>query len=310
VPASIHYSLQHLAWTLGIPLERLRWLAVAPDTALYRPFEKRRAGKKPRPIDNPSEELKFVQRRIRETILEPLPLPSWMHGCVKGKGAFTNADVHKGQSNLTRIDVKRFFPNVTYRMVYQIFIDAGFGPEPARLLTRLTTRGGHLPQGAPTSDRLANLYLASIASELEAIFTKFELKYSAYVDDIAFSGQRTREAIGPVIALLGGIGLTVSHSKCKNAGPMQRHELTGFLTNSADRPTLRKGDRSVIRAVVDRLIKARRCGYHAATLEHSVRTRLGLLRVTSPGQAERLNRQLLRNGIDLSLRPREPRLSH
>jgi RNA-directed DNA polymerase len=270
---------------------------------LYRPFLKHRPGKKPRPIDNPSDELKFVQRRIREVILERQPLPSWMHGCVKGKGAFTNADVHKGQPNLTRIDVKRFFPNVTYRMVYHIFIRAGFGPEPARLLTRLTTRGGHLPQGAPTSDRLANLYLATISPELEAIFERFDLKYSAYVDDIAFSGVRTREAIGPVIELLRRIGLPVSHSKCNNAGATRRHEITGFVTNNADRPTLRKRDRGVIRAVVDRLIGARRNGCRAITLERSVRARLGLLRATSPGRAERLNRQLLRNGIDLTVRP-------
>jgi len=58
-----------------------------------------------------------------------------------------------------------------------------------------------LPQGAPTSDRLANLHLATAALALEAIFQTHDLKASAYVDDIAFSGEETRQAIPKVIPL-------------------------------------------------------------------------------------------------------------
>lgn len=294
------HSLRYVAWKLGVPLADLLRLAETPDGTQYRPFVKRKRGKKPRIIDNPKEELKFVQRRIRAVLLEHLPLPEWMHGCVKGKGPFTNADVHKSQRNLGSVDVKRFFPSVTYRMVYQIFLRAGFGPEPARLLTRLTTRGGHLPQGAPTSDRLANLHLAVAAERLESIFDALDLKASAYVDDIAFSGTRTREAIPRVINALQEIDLSVAHGKCGNAGATRPHRLTGFNTNSPDGPTLSRKDRGVIRAVVHRFILARRTGYEATKLERSVSSRLGLLRRTNPGEAARLERQLLRNGIDLN----------
>jgi hypothetical protein len=302
VPANARYSLHCVAWMLGIPLERLLALADAPDRALYRPFEKKKAGKKPRPIDNPTQALKFVQRRIRTRILENLPLPSWMHGCVKNKGTFTNADVHKNQPSLGSVDVKKFFPAVTYRMVYQVFIRAGFGPEPARLLTRLTTRGGHLPQGAPTSDRLANLHLATASAGLESIFAAFELNNSAYVDDISFSGAKSREAIPRVISELRTIGLSVAHGKCGNAGATQPHRVTGFNTNSPKGPTLSKSARSKIRASVHRLITAGAHHPNYPKLERVVRSHFGRLRLTNAGEVSRLKRQLTKHGIDMDAR--------
>ena len=191
-------------------------------------------------------------------MLEELALPDWMDGCVKGRSAHSNANVHRNQRNLAKVDVKRFFPSVTHRMVYAAFVRAGFGPEPARLLTRIATRGGHLPQGAPTSDRLANLHLATAALALEAIFQTHDLKASAYVDDIAFSGEETRQAIPKVIRALSAIGLAVGHGKCGNAGARSAHELTGYNTNSPYGPTLRRKERSRIRAAVHHLIVAKR----------------------------------------------------
>lgn len=208
------------------------------------------------------------------------------------------------QPNVAKVDVKSFFPRVTYRMVHEIFRRTGFGPEPARLLTQLTTRGGHLPQGAPTSDRLANMHLATASEIFESILADLALNGSAYVDDIAVSGVRTREAIPRIISMLRSIGLGVSRKKCENLGPRQAHCVTGHNTNGK-MPTLGSEGRSKIRAVVHRFIVARREGKGTPRGEHAIRTRLGQLRLTNPGDAERLHRQLLRNGIDL--RPKRKR---
>jgi hypothetical protein len=297
------HSLRWLAWELRIPLADLRRLADTVN-AQYRPFLKRQRGKKPRPIDNPKQKLKFVQRRVRARLLVPQPLPEWMHGCVQGKSPLTNAAVHQNQPNLARVDVKRFFPSVTHRMVYDVYRHAGLGPKPAHLLTILTTWHGHLPQGAPTSDRLANLMLVPAAHRMEAIFQTLNLKPSAFVDDIAFSGSRTREAMPLVIAELREVGLAVSHAKSGNAGATQPHRLTGYVTNGRHGPKVSRKDRSTIRAVIHRFICARRRGEAATALERSVQGRLAHLRRTNLGEARRLDRQLLRAGIDLSVRDR------
>jgi hypothetical protein len=166
------------------------------------------------------------------------------------------------------------------------------------LLTQLTTRGGHLPQGAPTSDRLANLHLATADEMFQSILSEFDLKGSAYVDDITVSGVRTREAVPRLIAMLRAIGLGVSRKKVQTAGPHNAHVVTGYNTNGRT-PTIGGRERSRIRAIVHRFIVVRRNGGGSARLEHSVRTRLGQLRLTNPGDAARLHRQLSRNGMDL-----------
>jgi RNA-directed DNA polymerase len=300
------FSEQWVAWRLGIPLAALRRLAFEPDDTEYHEFFIRRRGQKPRRIDNPSEQLKFVQRRIRTRLLEDLPLPAWMHGCIRGRSPLTNASVHTNQPNVGRVDVKNFFPSVANRAVYAIYRHAGFGPKLAKLLTRLTTRHGHLPQGAPTSDRLATLHLAAVAERLETIFAALDLKPSVFVDDIAFSGIRTREAFRPVIETLRSIGLYVRNGKCENAGATKAHSVTGYITNGAVGPKVSRKQRSVIRAVVHRFICACAEQREPIELELSVRGHLAHLRRTNPGEATRLNRQLLRNGIDLSGKPPKP----
>lgn len=300
------FSEQWVAWKLGVPLRVLRRLAFEPDDEEYHPFCIRRRGKKPRRIDNPSEQLKFVQRRIRARLLENEPLPGWMHGCIRKRSPLTNATVHTNQPNVGRVDVKNFFPSVTNRAVYAIYQRAGFGPKPAKLLTRLTTRVGHLPQGAPTSDRLANLHLATVAGRLEAIFDALDLKATAFVDDIAFSGIRTREAFRPVIETLRSIGLYVRNGKCENAGATKAHSVTGYITNGAAGPKVGRKQRSVIRAVVHRFIRARAEQRESIEVELSVRGHLAHLRRTNSGEAARLTRQLARNGIDLSGKPPRP----
>ena len=50
-----------------------------------KPFQWKNVTKKPRPIDNPSKELKGLQRRIDKILLKPLLFPDCLHGAVPKK---------------------------------------------------------------------------------------------------------------------------------------------------------------------------------------------------------------------------------
>ena len=291
------HSKRWLARELGVPASELQRLATDPDESQYQPFLKSKPGRKPRPIDNPKGNLKTVQRRIRK-ILVNQPLPEWMHGCVKGRSPLTNATIHQHESHMAQIDVKGFFPAVTNAMVYTLFRQMGMGQKLAGLLTRLTTRRGHLPQGAPTSDRLANLHLATAAKGLETIANEHGLRLSAYVDDLVLSGIGSHNAIGPVIDALKEVGLPVSHKKCGNAGAHVPRVVTGYVTNGRRCPSVSRKARSKIRAAVHKLICAKRSGQDATVLERSVRGQIAHLARTNRGSAARLYRQLLEAGIE------------
>ena len=50
-----------------------------------------------------------------------------------------------------------YFPTITNKQVYEMFTSNGFSPTVSRILTKLTTYNGKVPQGAPTSPTISNL---------------------------------------------------------------------------------------------------------------------------------------------------------
>lgn len=90
-------------------------------------------------------------------------------------------------------------------MVFRFFSSQlKLGPKVAGILTRLTTKGGHLPTGAPTSDALANLILSPADEEVVRLAEHLKLQK---------------------------IGLAVPRKKVFNAGAEKPHTITGFNAN-------------------------------------------------------------------------------
>ena len=291
------HSLRGLAWRLGVPLHRLR--EAARDTELfYREFRRPRPGRPDRVIDNPHPCLKKIQRRARTVFLGNQPLDDSVHGCVEGRSPSTNAEVHCRQRNLARIDVKNCFPSITNRKVFRLFRQAGLGPKVASLLTVLLTRNGHVPQGSPASDRLANLVLRPVDDRVREIAANVGLNRRRFVDDFTLSGEATREAIGQVIAALRAEGFAVGHRKTGNAGATKPHIVTGYTATHHGLKVAREKQQE-IRTLVYRTICAHRRGQRIDKLLRSVRGSLAYLRPTNPGLTRRLECQLATAGISL-----------
>jgi RNA-directed DNA polymerase len=242
------HSIKSLARALRLDAGLLRQLAAGPDVH-YRPFTIRR-GTKERRIDNPDHALKFVQKAIRKQILVALRLPDHVHGCVRERSPLSNADVHKGQPNVASVDIKNFYPSVTAHTIRMLWRRLGFGPKTAELLTQLTTFDGHLPQGAPTSDALANHTLASTDAQLKIIADALGLALSRYLDNIDLSGARAREAIPLVVEAIRAQGFAVRHKKTFNAGPHAPHIVTGYTVNNSRAPSVPRREQRRIRFAV------------------------------------------------------------
>lgn len=138
------------------------------------------------------------------------------------------------------------------------------GDNLADLLTRLTTLEGHLPQGAPTSGALANLILSPLDLILEDIGARLGLVVTRYVDNIDFSGVRTREAILPTIAALQQAGFSVGRKKVFNAGYRAPHIVTGQLVDGRI-ARLPRRKRANVRANVDEIICRHEAGLSNST---------------------------------------------
>ncbi|MFH1776762.1 MAG: reverse transcriptase family protein [Candidatus Omnitrophota bacterium] len=181
-------SINKLAWLIEIPTQKLKVLANKAES-YYSPFEKKTVTKT-RIIDNPTGFLKDVQRRINKRICSHIAFPAYIIGGVKGQNPLNHPIQHIGKPVVITIDVKDCFPSITNKWVFEIwFKQLGCSAPVAHLLTKLTTRIGHVPLGAPTSNCLANLALLPCVKRAVEIAHQYNFAVpTQYIDDQAFSG--------------------------------------------------------------------------------------------------------------------------
>jgi RNA-directed DNA polymerase len=241
-----------LARRLDLDIEQIA--AVRPR---YQRFTIRKRGGGLRTIDAPSEELKRLQRRILRRVLALLVVHPAVHGFERGRSIVTNARLHVGRSVVVRLDIRDFFNSTGAKRVEKFFRRIGWDRPAARLLTGLCTHEGGLPQGAPTSPRLANLVNYKLDTRLDHLAAKAGAMYSRYADDLTFSFDR--DEAGRVRALIRTVQRIVENEgyrlhkrrKLHVRRPHQRQIVTGVVVN--ERPNLPRETRRWLRAVEHRL---------------------------------------------------------
>ena len=250
-------SLNRLSFELHIKREVLEHVA-NNKAKFYRPYikpEKKRDGStKERRIDNPSRAIRQIQKRINRIILRPecSNLPDCMTGSIPGRSIKDNAKPHVGSEAILSVDIANCFPSITSSMVYEIFrIRLGCSPAVAKILTKLTTYGDRIPQGAPTSPSLCNLVMEPLVIELQQLCLKNKVTFTQYVDDLTFSGkQETLLSLKPkVTKLVEKHGFKVNVRKLKLATQSERMEITGLVVNkfiSVGRKYIRRVERDIL----------------------------------------------------------------
>jgi RNA-directed DNA polymerase len=283
-------SLRELSYRLNTPIETLR--AIAENvTKHYRVWsEKDEKTSKVRVFREPSPELKNIQKRINK-ILEDFGLHDSAHGGVKGRSPRTNALLHLGQPIVVTLDVHSFYPSVRHTWVYRMFRhELAFGRDVARLLTRLTTLDAQLPQGAPTSPAIGNMFLKSVDMPISARSRAANVVNTRFVDDFAFSGDNEPQAlINPTAKALSRRGLSISRKPSKlkvmpRSGPQV---VTGLNVNSKAGPSVPKQYRDAVRASIHRLSQMPP-GAERNSAIASIRGKIRYVAGYNPGSARRL----------------------
>ncbi|MDP1827002.1 MAG: reverse transcriptase family protein [Archangium sp.] len=199
-----------LAEGLGLTVNTLRHLSthrLRERVSHYLAFAipKRSGGE--RVIHAPKKRLKRVLRQVNALLVDKLPVHGAAHGFVKGRSVKTNAEPHVGRAVLVKLDLKDFFPTVTFARVRGLLIALGYGYPVAATLAALVTESERqrveldgqvcfVPigprvcvQGAPTSPGLCNAMVRRMDSRLTGLAKKLGFTYSRYADDLAFSGD-------------------------------------------------------------------------------------------------------------------------
>jgi RNA-directed DNA polymerase len=268
-------TLKALRKLLEIRSEKqLGYLQLASDqnNGPYTTFtiKKRNGGK--RLICAPKPQLKWVQRRIHEQILQSLPAHDAAHGFITGRSIVSNAAAHVGAAIVVKFDLQNFFPAVHYYRILGLFASLGYSVGDARfgtaddakqvapVLARLCCYTpdpkvwgqAHMPQGAPTSPAISNLVCRRLDSRLTGLASKIGGIYTRYADDLTFSFKTTEVNLGRFRWWIDQVchqeGFFVNQSKFRVIRRCQRQMITGIVVNDSVR--VPREDRRRFRAIL------------------------------------------------------------
>jgi len=180
--------------------------------------------------------LKQIQKSIKVNILSKIELPINIQGGVKKKSNITNAKRHQGNKYQFATDLQDFFPSVSHKQIFKLFLGLGCSNHMAHWLTKLTSIEFELPQGTPTSTAIANLIFLETDKKLIALCDANQITYTRFVDDLTFSSQKDfRSLTSEILDIVRSSGFKISYRKTKYEGDQT---LTGIkvFNNYIDAP--------------------------------------------------------------------------
>jgi retron-type reverse transcriptase len=248
---------EELAQAMDLSVGALRFLAFTRRTSTtthYRRFLIPKKSGGHRLISAPMPRLKRAQEWILCNVLEPVELHDAAQGFRRGRSIVTNAEPHVGADVVINVDLKDFFPTITYPRIKGMFRRLGYSEAVATVLalicsepevdaveldgrTYYVARGQRfLPQGAPTSPAITNIICRGLDARLARTAEKLGFTYTRYADDITFSASGDAAAnVGVALRRIRYAvhdeGFAVHPEKTRILRRGRRQEVTGLVVN-------------------------------------------------------------------------------
>ena len=268
----VMHTAADLAAQIGIKLSTLRWLTYHRKGATLVHYHRYGIAKKTggvRFISAPKRTLRKAQTWVLRNILGRMPAEAPVHGFVPLRSIVSNARAHVNQAVVINLDMKDFFPSITFRRVKGLFESMGYSEHVATVLALLCTEPPRvpaeldgkvyyvalgqrvLPQGACTSPAITNLLCRKLDRRLDGLAKKHRFTFTRYADDLTFSGDQGT-AVGRLLrsvrSILQAEGFTEHPTKTRVMRRANRQEVTGLTVN--DRPTVARAEIRTLRAIL------------------------------------------------------------
>ena len=298
--AALSLSLKEL-WYFSVHRERER----QPHYVTFS-IRKRSGGK--RLIMAPKRRLKAIQRKLLTRVVEKLPVSEHAHAFRRGRSIRTGAEPHVGKKLVLKLDLRDFFPSVTFARVRGLLIAYGFSYPVASTLSVLMTEAErqpvevdgnvfHVPmgprhcvQGAPTSPGICNAILLRLDHRLAGLAKKRALNYTRYADDISFSGELDRAAAlklrSTINHIVIGEGFVLNADKTRVMSRGSRQTVTGVVVNQS--LGLSRQERRRLRAMAHRLSRQNAAAETAAAVAR-LRGKVAYLSMLNSQQAAKIS---------------------
>jgi len=275
-------SPAQLAEALEISVAELRWFCYHREAARqihYRRFTIPKRNGSEREIWAPTAKLKAIQHWILFNVLERLMVHEAAHGFVPGRSIVTNANVHTDSRLIVKMDLREFFPTITFPRIKGLFRHAGYREQIATLLALLCSESPReevelkgkkylvalsqrcLPQGAPTSPAITNAICLKLDRRLTGFTNKLGWRYSRYADDLTFSIVKSKaNEFGSLKKFFHGIrfivgeeGFSINDEKTRMMRSGNCQKVTGLVVNGSQPARVPRALRRRLRAIAHNL---------------------------------------------------------
>jgi retron-type reverse transcriptase len=258
-------GVNELAQSLGVTIPELRSMAYHREVdtiSNYRQWQIPKRDGTPRTISSPKKRLKTSQRWVLRNVCDRLPVHAAAHGFLSSRSIVSNARAHAGAEVVVKVDIKDFFPSITWKRVKGLLRKSGAAENVATLLSLLTTecprdtvqfrgktlyvaRGPRaLPQGAPTSPAITNAICMRLDRRVAGLSRALGFRYTRYADDLTFSWRRpeksepgARCSVGSLLhslkVILEAEGFQLNPKKTRIMRGGNRQTVTGLIVNEA-----------------------------------------------------------------------------
>lgn len=249
-------SLANIADAIGLSTEDLVWLCYERATSEfdhYTRFEIPKRSGGTRLISSPKPKMRQAQSWINLNILNQLTPSKYCYAFRPKTSIVDNAKQHMNKKVIIKLDVKDFFPSITFNRVRGYFEFLGYNPGVSTVLAllctdaprvRVTIKGRSqivavgarsLPQGACTSPAIANLIASRLDARLAGLIKTLngDWSYTRYADDLTFSTSDAEPPIGKLIAAVNHIAndekFEIKSEKTRIMRSPRRQSVTGLI---------------------------------------------------------------------------------
>ncbi len=156
---------------------------------------------------------------------------------------------------MIKIDLKDFFPTITFDRVRGMFQSFGYSGHISTILAMICTYNEKkeiklddkkkylsisdriLPQGSPASPMITNIICRRLDKRLNGLAKKYGFRYSRYVDDLAFSiennyDKRIKQFTKYIYKIIQEEGFYINQDKIQFLRKSNQQLLLGLLINN------------------------------------------------------------------------------
>ncbi|MBA4496090.1 reverse transcriptase domain-containing protein [Paenactinomyces guangxiensis] len=314
-------TAEELAGKMGISLSELKWLTYHRDTATICHYHRFTIPKKSggmREISAPKPKLRRAQEWVKTHILGGSEVHPSAYGFIPGRSTVDNAKCHLKRAAVIKMDLKDFFPSITFWRVKGLFQSFGYSAAISTLLALLCTEPPRkqvqfdgkfyyvaigerqLPQGACTSPGITNLLCRRLDLRLTGLGEANGFTYSRYADDLTFScDEEGLPQMGGVINTARHIirfeGFRVNEEKTRVLRSSRRQKVTGIVLN--EKVNISRKELRAFRALLHNVEKTgpeKQNIYHHPDFWGYIKGYASYIRMVRPDLNETLEQQLNR----------------